>query len=357
MNARAFLNTILRSVYSSMHDNVRDNYDAFRFSYDGVDRSNIFENDRHADFMALFADQYDAFYSTYLLLSDDISRARYTRLIHYRLLGHLHSRINDDYRASDDIPLFEKVSGWQAGVSTLSLDGLFGPMQHYENVTFDDKLLRVDCWPDYVVYTFLKRQYFFERSGVRIQPEPGDKVIDAGACLGDTAVAFSARVGSAGRVFSFDPLPTHVTASTHNLEQNEFGDRAAVIPVALSNMTRNAVPATHQNAGVAPGFSIIGQETQFPIITIDDFVAAEKPGRIDFIKMDIEGSELAALQGAENTLIRDRPKLAISLYHRPDDFITIPQYLSLVLPDYSFHLEHYTIHNEETVLYGLPPSR
>ena len=68
--------------------------------------------------------------------------------------------------------------------------------------------------------------------------------------------------------------------------------------------------------------------------------------------MDIEGAEFSALEGALDTLARRQPKLAISLYHRADDFMTIPRFLSTMLPHYDFHLEHYTIHQEETVLYG-----
>jgi hypothetical protein len=78
-------------------------------------------------------------------------------------------------------------------------------------------------------------------------------------------------------------------------------------------------------------------------------------GRIDFIKMDIEGSELSALQGAESALRRWRPKLAISLYHRPEDFFSIPLWLDSLGAGYEFFLDHYSIHHEETVLYARVP--
>jgi len=357
MNPTIFLNTILRNVYASLHKVEQDNYDARRHSSDGVDRSQLFESNVHADYMTLFAEQYQAFFATWLLLCDDVSRERYARLIVFRLLGHLHSRIRDDVRASSEAPLLEQAQGWRTGPSRLPIAGLSGSLQHFEGVPFDGQRLRVDCGLGNIVYTFLKRQYYFERGGVRIQPEPGERVIDAGACVGDTAVAFAARVGPAGRVYAFDPLPTHVTASRYNLEQNAFTGRTAVVPLAVGSATSNANQTLSQATAVLPGFSVVGQEAKIPMTTIDDFVAAERPGRIDFIKMDIEGAELAALQGAAGTLLRDRPKLAISLYHRPEDFVTIPRFLSTMLPDYAFHLEHYTIHQEETVLYGVPRSR
>ena len=358
MTPSLFLNTVLREFYSGVHGFDHDNYDQVRYSWDGVDRSKTFDLARHADYLALFVRQHEAFFATWLLLGDDVSRERFKRLILYRLLGHLHLRINDDATASKDRAYHQTAQGWQTGASALPVGGMFGALQHFENVEFDDHRLRVDCWAVNVVLTFLRRQYFLDRNGVRIRPEPGDTVIDAGACLGDTAVAFAAAVGREGRVFAFDPLPTHVMATRHNVAQNGFAGRVAAIPLALGNATRNTDRKVADHDGTAsPGFSISGKEDWIPLTTIDDFVAAEKPGRVDFIKMDIEGAELAALEGAAKTLIRDRPKLAISLYHRPTDFITIPRLLATMLPDYEFHLEHYTIHQEETVLYGCPRRR
>jgi hypothetical protein len=89
-----------------------------------------------------------------------------------------------------------------------------------------------------------------------------------------------------------------------------------------------------------------------PTTTIDSIVAANNVPRIDFIKMDIEGSELGALNGAEAAIRRWRPKLAISLYHRPEDFFSIPLWIDGLALGYKLYLDHYTIHSEETVLYA-----
>jgi FkbM family methyltransferase len=65
-------------------------------------------------------------------------------------------------------------------------------------------------------------------------------------------------------------------------------------------------------------------------ISVDDFVNSEKLPRVDFIKMDIEGSELSALRGSSDTLRRFCPKLAISIYHRPKDLYEILEFISSV---------------------------
>lgn len=59
------------------------------------------------------------------------------------------------------------------------------------------------------------------------------------------------------------------------------------------------------------------------------------------------------MHGAEKTICSQRPKLAISLYHRLEDVIEIPKYLLSLIPDYRFYLRHYTFWDSETVLYAI----
>ena len=87
-------------------------------------------------------------------------------------------------------------------------------------------------------------------------------------------------------------------------------------------------------------------------ICIDDYVRSQGIERVDYIKLDIEGAELAALRGAETTIREFRPILAVSLYHRDADFISIPDYLDRLGLQYEFFLDHFNIHREETVLFA-----
>jgi hypothetical protein len=68
--------------------------------------------------------------------------------------------------------------------------------------------------------------------------------------------------------------------------------------------------------------------------------------------MDIEGAEPFALRGAEQTLRKYKPNLAIAIYHSLSDFVKIPEYLSSLGLGYKFYLGHFTIHEEETILYA-----
>lgn len=90
--------------------------------------------------------------------------------------------------------------------------------------------------------------------------------------------------------------------------------------------------------------------TQVPVTTIDNYLKGEKA---TFIKMDIEGCELAALMGAENTIKKFHPKLAIAIYHKPNDIIEIPLYIWKIAPDYKFYFRHYRASRRESVLYAI----
>ena len=83
-------------------------------------------------------------------------------------------------------------------------------------------------------------------------------------------------------------------------------------------------------------------------IALDDFIDE----KVTFIKMDIEGAEQNALEGAKNIILRDKPKLAICLYHKPEDLWKIPLYIHSLVPEYKIYIRHHSHTNEETVMYA-----
>jgi len=203
---------------------------------------------------------------------------------------------------------------------------IFGKLKIY-HVPFENNVLKVKCWGVYD--QFILKQYFFKRGGVSIRPVRGDIVVDAGACFGDTALAFAASVGSKGKVYSFDFMPDHIRVINENIAANGYEHIIKLIEKGIGNEDRNVVAIDNKlsgNHGFQPGKKITNQ---FPLIKLDSFWSTELNGTdINFIKMDIEGSELDALRGAEHLLKEKKPKLAISLYHKPEDFISLPQYIA-----------------------------
>lgn len=87
-----------------------------------------------------------------------------------------------------------------------------------------------------------------------------------------------------------------------------------------------------------------------PIDKIDNLARDQK---VTFIKMDIEGGEMAALKGAIRTIQRDKPVLALSVYHNEDDLIDIPLFVDTIRSDYKYYLRHYSNSICDLVLYCL----
>jgi FkbM family methyltransferase len=96
-----------------------------------------------------------------------------------------------------------------------------------------------------------------------------------------------------------------------------------------------------------------GQEVQ--AISIDGFVQQHQLERLDLIKLDIEGAEPACLEGAQESLKKFRPQLALSIYHTKEQFLDIPLSLMTKVDDYAFFIGHYcTVPRYDTVLYAIP---
>jgi FkbM family methyltransferase len=78
---------------------------------------------------------------------------------------------------------------------------------------------------------------------------------------------------------------------------------------------------------------------------------------VSYIKMDVEGAEYDALIGAQETIIKARPKLAVCVYHDQSHFWKIPKLVLSCQPKYNVFLRHYTEGLLETVMYFLPKGR
>ncbi len=90
------------------------------------------------------------------------------------------------------------------------------------------------------------------------------------------------------------------------------------------------------------------ESVQLDVMTIDDAVEEE----ISFIKMDIEGSEQAALRGANRHIVSSYPRLAVCIYHGISDLWEIPLLIRDLFPEYNrYSLCHHDRSTSETVLY------
>jgi FkbM family methyltransferase len=156
--------------------------------------------------------------------------------------------------------------------------------------------------------------------------KPGFVVLDIGANFGYYSLLLSDLVGSQGLCFAAEPNPEAAKKLRKNLAINGFASRSRVLPFALgrepSGHARFLVPTEEpKNACVVgPEFSVtpgLDARIEHVEMTSVDAIFANEP-RIDFIKIDAEGSELNIILGMLETLRRCRPKLLLEFNANKD---------------------------------------
>lgn len=192
--------------------------------------------------------------------------------------------------------------------------------------------------------TFILKQYQYKNLVV---PKKGDYVIDGGGCHGETAIWFSKLIGQTGNVISFEPQLDNLNILKDNISRNNITNITAV-PLGLLNGEKS-VQLT--NNGSSSAIIKNSNNQTINMITLDSYVKSNDLVRVDYIKLDIEGSEILALEGMKHTIQKFQPKLAISVYHLGNDIITIPEYIKSIQPKYKIYLDHFTPGCIETIMF------
>jgi FkbM family methyltransferase len=292
--------------------------------------------------------------SGYGAFADKASKALFRDLLVYRYLSPHFSRVARNKTLAHELDAFMQED-YPSEPLSINVAAHGGSMMIWP-VELNGAAAKIATTKYGLYWTMKSEQYFFRRGKTFVGPEEGDIILDCGALFGDTAIKFAAYAGNAGKVYSFDPVPRHVKIARESVARNQFEDRIAVFACGVSNNTTVHDLIDIDDRGLAgneeiqPGHRLRAAE---PTITIDDFCRRKSLQAVDYIKMDIEGSEAEALEGAADTIATFKPKLAICLYHKPSDLWTIPAELKRRYPFYKLFLQHYSLHLEETVMYAI----
>lgn len=176
--------------------------------------------------------------------------------------------------------------------------------------------------------------------------------VDGGAYNGDTARKLLLDHSQIERIYAVEPDPKN----HKKLEKFAAECKSCqIIPVNAAlwsscgetqfnsggNRNSSLVSASYENKGVST-----------KLITVDSLVAND---HVDFIKYDVEGVEKEALLGSRNTILRDRPVLGVSIYHRSEDIYELPLLLKNICPNFKFYLRRTScLPAWEMMLYAVP---
>lgn len=187
----------------------------------------------------------------------------------------------------------------------------------------------------------------------------GSNIIDGGVGgAGEEGVGvtqwLAEKAGLTGHVYSFEPEPQNCAEA---LEALRSYPNVTLSRVGLWDKEEMATFEAHGRQNLGSRIVTDQQDSQkhsiqVQLTTIDRFVLDQTLPRVDVIKLDVEGADLAALHGAEETLRRFTPDLMVCLYHRLDDIFLIPEFIINLDLGYRIYLGHHTPLSRTTVLYA-----
>jgi FkbM family methyltransferase len=178
-------------------------------------------------------------------------------------------------------------------------------------------------------------------------------LVDCGGFDGDSLSLFLEKVANEFRsAIVFEPDPANFMKLSGLVDQMPFDIRRRITlhQAATGEINERVM----MEVGSGPSSQIGKGDQEVESFALDSLLE-DVP--VTFIKMDIEGSELATLAGAKKLIQKNTPILAISAYHRQDDLWNIPLLIRDLNPDYSFQLRPHMIEGWDLVCYAVPSNR
>ena len=191
--------------------------------------------------------------------------------------------------------------------------------------------------------------------GVPFLTMPEDAaIVDVGAFDGDSLRNFLFWRGAFRTYYALEPDP---------ISYRRLREYVASLPEGIAQRIRTVQAA----AAAAPGQLMVSatgkpgstpgknpsQADPIPSIRISDYFADEQ---VNYIKLDIEGAEHDALAGAWDLIERDRPILAVAIYHKPLDIVEIPMEIIRHTPGYRYFIRSHDADGIDLIFYAAPQS-
>lgn len=207
--------------------------------------------------------------------------------------------------------------GW---APLLRICAFFAPgLRRYASRQLDGERLVLDLRESMCMGYFFHGELLHERATreilLRVLSD-GSTFVDVGANIGYYTRMAARIVGSNGKVFAFEPLPT-----AYRLLQRNSADLATVLPlqIALGNQSGTVRFYVHRSGDQSSTMDMgeARAEIKVEMKTLDSMISSFD--RVDFIKIDVEGSELQVLQGGKETIERFEPVVQFEFLHKYQD--------------------------------------
>lgn len=168
----------------------------------------------------------------------------------------------------------------------------------------------------------------------------GDIVADCGAGVGTFTLLAQSR---AKQVFAIEPFPEAKKLLKQTFKNNR---KVTILPYILGEKPKKAFMS-----GDIFGYNVTSEKNGTPIqVTTIDKLFLDKGISLNFLKADLEGTEMQMLEGAKNTIKKYTPKIAITVYHNKNDHIIFMKFLKTINPNYNFSLRGIDWRNGNPIL-------
>lgn len=197
-------------------------------------------------------------------------------------------------------------------------------------------------------YTLYKNNYttpqYFQDDIYMIKED--DIFVDVGAFTGDTIQEIDIITqGKYKKIIACEPNTQSYCFIEEMMKSNDkielikkgIGDKAETLKFSVNTQSQSIAGITNDG------------DITIEVDSLDNLI--DQP--ITFLKMDIEGFEMNALNGAVGTIKKYKPTLAICLYHKYTDFVDIPEFILNLDLGYKFYVRHHSVNFSETVMYAI----
>lgn len=173
--------------------------------------------------------------------------------------------------------------------------------------------------------------------------------VDVGCLDATTSLNFAKWSNKFKKIYCLEPDSKNIEVCINNINNSGLKDKVELCECGA--WSYNGMLYINSQGSAMSCISENEEGDSVCVRKLDTLLKDEKP---TFIKMDIEGAEMEALKGAENIIKNCKPKLAISIYHKPEDIISLISLIMFYNSDYKLYLRHHSIASFDTVLYAIP---
>jgi len=187
--------------------------------------------------------------------------------------------------------------------------------------------------------TFVTQGEYFETGILTLDKD--EVLIDAGAWVGDTVEDIVKLTnGEFKKIYTYELSSENYIQLKENLGKFDESIQKKIVAINAGVWNKaDTLWCTHY--GDTDGCQIVEEEQgEFArLVALDDEISSDE--KITFLKMDIEGAEQNAIEGAKRIICQNKPKLAICLYHCPEDLWQIPLRIKELVPEYKIFIRYH----------------